>query len=135
MDYTKLAGTAGYLPEFAAAAFKVLTDPASGAKVGFPFCWGAYGITDDAAVVAREAPRPDGKRFNPYVLTDDELAEVEKLLIQQKGLRPIRYQDNPTLFQLLQSGAVVVATEFAQVYRQLLTATDGMTKGDFRHTL
>ncbi len=177
VDYTKVAGTAGYLPEFAAEAFKVLTDPVSGAKLGFPFCWGAYGITYDAAVVApdqtqsltcmfdeawagrlstssrfeenialaallvtaemgtREAPRPDGKPFNPYVLTDDEMAGVEKLLIQQKGLLLTRYQDNPTLFQLLQSGAVVAATEFAQVYRQLLTATDGMTKGDFRHTL
>ncbi|WP_082351461.1 ABC transporter substrate-binding protein [Cypionkella psychrotolerans] len=177
VDYTKVAGTAGYLPEFAAEAFTVLTDPVSGAKVGFPFCWGAYGITYDAAVVApdqtqsltcmfdeawagrlstssrfeenialaallvtaemgtREAPRPDGKPFNPYVLTDDEMAGVEKLLIQQKGLLLTRYQDNPTLFQLLQSGAVVAATEFAQVYRQLLTATDGMTKGDFRHTL
>lgn len=177
VDYTKVAGTAGYLPEFAAETFKVLTDPVSGAKLGFPFCWGAYGITYDAAVVAadqtqsltcmfdeawagrlstssrfeenialaallvtaemgtREAPRPDGKPFNPYVLTDDELAGVEKLLIQQKGLLLTRYQDNPTLFQLLQSGAVVAATEFAQVYRQLLTASDGMTKGDFRHTL
>lgn len=177
VDYAKVPGAAGYLPEFTPEAFKVLTDPASGAKVGFPFCWGAYGITYDAAVVApektqsiacmfdaewagrlstsarfeenialaallvtaemgtREAPRPDGKPFNPYVLTDEELAGVEKMLIQQKGLLLTRYQDNPTLFQLLQTGAVVAATEFAQVYRQLLTAKDGMTKGDFRHTL
>ncbi len=177
VDYAAVPGAAGYLPEFTPKAFKVLTDPASGVKIGFPFCWGAYGITYDAAVVnpdktqsiacmfdaewagrlstsarfeenialaallvtaemgTREAPRPDGKAFNPYVLTDDELAGVQKMLIQQKGLLLTRYQDNPTLFQLLQTGAVVAATEFAQVYRQLLTATDGMTKGDFRHTL
>lgn len=52
VDYTKVTGTEGYLPEFAAEAFKVLTDPTYGAKVGFPFCWGAYSITYDAAVVA-----------------------------------------------------------------------------------
>jgi spermidine/putrescine transport system substrate-binding protein len=177
VDYAKVPGAAGYLPEFTPEAFGVLTDPATGVKVGFPFCWGAYGITYDAAVVApdatqsigcmfdeawagrlstsarfeenialaallvtaemgtREAPRPDGKAFNPYVLTDDELAGIEKLLITQKNLLLTRYQDNPTLFQLLQSGAVVAATEFAQVYRQLLTAKDGSDARDFRHTL
>ena len=155
----------------------MLTDPKSGDKVGFPFCWGAYGITYDAAVVApektatvelmfspefsgrlstsarfeenialaallvteqmgsRSKPRPDGKPFNPYVLTDEELAGVEVLLKKQKSLLLTRYQDNPTLFQLLQGGSVVAAVEFAQVYRQLLIAKDGAPKGDFRHTL
>ncbi|HVI89335.1 MAG TPA: hypothetical protein VM659_13600 [Dongiaceae bacterium] len=177
VDYTAVASASSYLPEFQAEKFKVLTDPKSGVKIGFPFCWGAYGITYDAKTVApektatiecmfnnefagrlatssrfeenialaallvtdqmgtRSAPRPDGKPFNPYVLTDAELAGVQKLLTQQKALLLTRYQDNPTLFQLLQSGAVVAATEFAQVYRQLLTAKDGNPKGDFRHTL
>ncbi len=177
VDYSKVAGAANYLPEFRAEKFKVLTDPTSGKKIGFPFCWGAYGITYDAAVVAPEKtstlncmfapeftgrlttssrfeenialaalvvtdqmgsrgkPRPDGKPFNPYVLTDEELAAVEKLLIQQKPLLLTRYQDNPTLFQLLQSGSVVASTEFAQVYRQLLTAKDRNPAQDFRHTL
>ena len=177
VDYAKVRNSAGYLPEFKPEAFKVLTDPASEAKIGFPFCWGAYGITYDAKIVApertqsiqcmfdmdlsgrlstsarfeenialtgllvtaemgtREMPRPDGKPFNPYVLTDDELAGVEAKLIAQKELLLTRYQDNPTLFQLLQSGAVVAATEFAQVYRQLLTSPDANPDQDFRHTL
>ena len=41
-------------PEFQAEPFKVLSDPASGKKIGFPFCWGAYGITYDAGKVAPE---------------------------------------------------------------------------------
>ena len=177
VDYAHVPSAANYLPEFHAEKFKVLTDPASGSKIGYPFCWGAYGITYNAAVVApektgtiecmfdpalsgqlstsarfeenialaallvthrlgsREKPRPDGKPFNPYVLTDEELDGVKKLLIEQKALLLTRYQDNPTLFQLLQSGAVVAATEFAQVFRQLLTAKDANPKQDFRHTL
>ena len=177
VDYARVPSAANYLPEFQAERFKVLTDQTSGGKIGFPFCWGAYGITYDAAQVApektatiqcmfdpelsgrlstsarfeenialaallvthrlgsRDKPRPDGKAFNPYVLTDEELDGVEKLLTEQKGLLLTRYQDNPTLFQLLQSGAVTAATEFAQVFRQLLTAKDGNPKEDFRHTL
>jgi len=177
VDYAAVPGAANYLPEFQPETFKVLTDAKSGGKIGFPFCWGAYGITYDAAVVApektqtieclfnpdyagrlstsarfeenialaallvtdrmgtRDKPRPDGKPFNPYVLTDEELDGIQKLLTEQKALLLTRYQDNPTLFQLLQSGAVVAATEFAQVFRQLLTAKDGNPKGDFRHTL
>jgi spermidine/putrescine-binding protein len=176
VDYAGVPNTAGYLPEFAAERFSVLTDPGSNTKIGFPFCWGAYGITYDAGVVdpaktqslealfdpafngqlstsarfeenialaallvthrmgTRSAERPDGREFNPYVLTDAELAEVEKVLIEQKRLLLTRYQDNPTLFQLLQSGAVVAAAEFAQVFRQLLVAEAGTGK-DFRHAL
>jgi len=176
VDYAQVPSAANYLPEFRPETFKVLTDPKSGAKIGFPFCWGAYGITYDAAVVApektatiecmfgdefggrlatsarfeenialaallvtdrmgtRTAPRPDGKPFNPYVLTDAELDGVQQLLTKQKALLLTRYQDNPTLFQLLQSGAVVAATEFAQVYRQLLTSKDANPKQDFRHS-
>lgn len=176
VDYAAVPSSSNYLPEFQAEKFKVLSDPKTGVKIGFPFCWGAYGITYDAKAVApektqtiqcmfnpefsgrlatsarfeenialaallvtdqmgtRNNPRPDGKPFNPYVLTDAELDGVQKLLTQQKSLLLTRYQDNPTLFTLLQSGSVVAATEFAQVYRQLLTAKEG-PKGDFRHTL
>ena len=84
---------------------------------------------------SRDKPRPDGKPFNPYVLTDEELAEIEKLLIEQKKLLLTRYQDNATLFQLLQSGSVVAAVEFAQVFRQLLSAKDANPAQDWRHTL
>ncbi len=177
VDYAQVPSSAGYLPEFQAEAFKVLTDPDSGSKIGYPFCWGAYGITYDAKVVApektetvqcmfdeawsgrlstsarfeenialaalivtdrlgsRDKPRPDGKTFNPYVLTDEELAEIEKELIKQKKLLLTRYQDNATLYQLLQGGTVVAAVEFAQVFRQLLTAKDANPAQDWRHTL
>lgn len=176
VDYAGVPNTAGYLPEFDAERFSVLTDPGNGTKIGFPFCWGAYGITYDAGVVdpaktqslealfdpaysgqlstsarfeenialaallvthrlgTRGDERPDGREFNPYVLTDTELQEIEKVLIEQKRLLLTRYQDNPTLFQLLQSGAVVAAAEFAQVFRQLLVAEAGSGK-DFRHAL
>jgi spermidine/putrescine-binding protein len=177
VDYTQVPSSAHYLPEFQAEAFKVLTDPDTGSKIGYPFCWGAYGITYDAAVVApektetvecmfdaaftgrlstsarfeenialaallvtdrlgsRDKPRPDGKPFNPYVLTDEELAGIEQELIKQKHLLLTRYQDNATLFQLLQGGSVVAAVEFAQVFRQLLTAKDANPAQDWRHTL
>ncbi len=177
VDYAQVPSSAGYLPEFQAEAFKVLTDPDSGSKIGYPFCWGAYGITYDAKVVApektetvqcmfdeawsgrlstsarfeenialaalivtdrlgsRDKPRPDGKTFNPYVLTDEELAGIETELIKQKKLLLTRYQDNATLYQLLQGGSVVAAVEFAQVFRQLLTAKDANPAQDWRHTL
>lgn len=67
-----------------------------------------------------DKPRPDGKSFNPYKLTDEELEGVEKLLIEQKPLLLTRYQDAATLEQLLVSGAIVAAPEFAQVYRLML---------------
>lgn len=65
------------------------------------------------------AARPDGKSFNPYVLTDEELAGVEALLIEQKRLLTTRYQDLGTLNNLMRSGVVWAAPEFSQVYRQL----------------
>ena len=34
----------------------------------------------------RDGPRPDGKSFNPYVLSDEELEECKRLLIKQKDL-------------------------------------------------
>ncbi|MEP9387682.1 extracellular solute-binding protein [Mesorhizobium sp. KR9-304] len=67
----------------------------------------------------QSAQRPDGKPFNPYVLTDEELAGVEALLIEQKKLLVTRYQDLGTLNNLMRSGSVWAAPEFSQVYRQL----------------
>ncbi|GGG68625.1 ABC transporter [Salipiger pallidus] len=64
-------------------------------------------------------PRPDGKPFNPYVLTDAELDGVQALLIEQKGLLMTRYQDLGTLNNLMRSGIVWAAPEFSQVFRQL----------------
>lgn len=178
IDYGRMPNTKNYFPVFAPAEYKLLTDAASSANFGVPFCWGSYGITYNAEGISpeeaasieslfdpayarklsasarfeenialagilvswrlgtREQPRPDGKPFNPYVLTDAELAAVEKLLIEQKKLLLTRYQDNDTLRQLLGSGAIVAAPEFAQVYRQLLMRkASGEVDGDFRHTL
>ncbi|WP_420006581.1 ABC transporter substrate-binding protein [Arenibacterium sp. LLYu02] len=64
-------------------------------------------------------PRPDGKPFNPYVLTDAELDGVQALLIEQKRLLMTRYQDLGTLNNLMRSGIVWAAPEFSQVFRQL----------------
>jgi len=94
------------------------------------------GVYVTSQLGTRDMPRPDGKAFNPYVLSDEELAAVEKLLIEQKKLLLTRYQDNGTLQQLLASGAVVAAPEFAQVYRQLLLKkAAGELNVDIRHTL
>jgi spermidine/putrescine-binding protein len=94
------------------------------------------GILVATKMGTKDKPRPDGKSFNPYVLTDEELAEVEKLLIQQKPLLLTRYQDNTTLQQLLESGAIVAAPEFAQTYRVLVQKKDkGEITTDFAHQL
>ncbi|MDX6804808.1 ABC transporter substrate-binding protein [Terrihabitans rhizophilus] len=94
------------------------------------------GILVATRMGTKDKPRPDGKPFNPYVLTDEELAEVEKLLIQQKPLLLTRYQDNTTLQQLLESGAIVAAPEFAQTYRVLVQKKNkGEIDANFGHQL
>lgn len=101
----------------------VLFDPANGghlsASARFEENIALAAILVTARMGTQTAERPDGKPFNPYVLTDAELAEVEKLLIQQKGLLMTRYQDLGTLNNLMRSGVVWAAPEFSQVYRQL----------------
>ena len=46
----------------------------------------------------------DGKPFNPYNLTDEELEETKKLLIEQKKLLLTRYQDYDALDRLMRGG-------------------------------
>ena len=128
------------IPPEKAASLESLFDPAYARKLSasarFEENIALAGILVSARLGTRDKPRPDGKPFNPYVLTDEELAAIEKLLIEQKKLLLTRYQDNDTLRQLLASGAVVAAPEFAQVYRQLLMRkAAGEVDGDFRHTL
>jgi spermidine/putrescine transport system substrate-binding protein len=53
-----------------------------------------------------KAPRPDGKPFNPYVLTDEELKAVTELLIKQKKLLLTRYQDLDMLNRLMKTEQV-----------------------------
>jgi len=128
------------IPPEKAASIACLFDPAYAGKLSanarFEENIALTGILVCERMGTKNKPRPDGKPFNPYVLTDEELAGVEKLLIEQKPLLLTRYQDNSTLEQLLASGSIVAAPEFAQVYRVLVAKKDkGEVQGDFRHTL
>ena len=82
------------------------------------------------------AERPDGKSFNPYVLTDDELAEAQRLLIEQKKLLVTRWKDEDTLERLLRSEVVWVSPEWSGIYRRIyFDKLDGKTDLEFRHVL
>jgi len=131
---------ADQVPAEKAASIELLFDPAFGGRLStsarFEENIALTGILVASRMGTIDKPRPDGKSFNPYVLTDAELEGVEKLLIEQKKLLLTRYQDNATLEQLLASGAVVAAPEFAQVYRLLLAKkAKGEIDTTFAHTL
>jgi spermidine/putrescine-binding protein len=80
--------------------------------------------------------RPDGKPFNPYNLTDAELEETKKLLIQQKKLLLTRYQDYDALDRLMRGGAVWAAPEFTETYRHLtVLKQEGKLDFDIQHVL
>jgi spermidine/putrescine-binding protein len=68
----------------------------------------------------KDAPRPDGKPFNPYVLTDEELEECKKWLIKQKGLLLTRYQDYDMVDRLMISGQAWASPEWGITFRRLL---------------
>ena len=112
------------VPKDKVQSIEVLFDPTFTGKLAtsarFEENIALAGILVATRLGTKDKPRPDGKPFNPYVLTDQELDEVEKLLIQQKPLLLTRYNDNNTLQQLLETGAIVAAPEFAQVYRVLV---------------
>lgn len=128
------------VPAGKADSIELLFDPAFAGRLStsarFEENIALAGILVASRMGTIDKPRPNGKPFNPYDLTDEELAGVEKLLIEQKPLLLTRYQDNATLAQLLESGAVVAAPEFAQVYRQLLAKkAKGEIDTTFAHTL
>jgi spermidine/putrescine transport system substrate-binding protein len=80
--------------------------------------------------------RPDGKSFNPYVLTDEELERVKELLIQQKGLLLTRWNDEDTLEQLLRSEQVWASPEWSGIYRRIhFDKLDGKTDLNMDHIL
>lgn len=80
--------------------------------------------------------RPDGKPFNPYNLTDAELEETKRLLIQQKKLLLTRYQDYDALDRLMRGGAIWAAPEFAETYRHLtVLRQEGKLDFDIQHVL
>jgi len=82
------------------------------------------------------APRADGKPFNPYSQTDEELEETKKLLIEAKKLILTRYQDYDALDRLMRGGSVWAAPEFAETYRHLtVLRKDGKLDFDVQHVL
>jgi spermidine/putrescine-binding protein len=84
----------------------------------------------------KNKPRPDGKSFNPYVLTDAELREVKKLLIKQKKLLLTRWNDEDTLERLLRSQIVYASPEWSGIYRRIhFDRLDGKSKLNMKHVL
>jgi spermidine/putrescine-binding protein len=80
--------------------------------------------------------RPDGKPFNPYVLTDAELEECKKLLIKQKGLLVNRWNDEDTLERLLRAEVVWASPEWSGIYRRIhFDRLDGKTNLNMKHVL
>jgi spermidine/putrescine-binding protein len=83
-----------------------------------------------------DTARPDGKPFNPYVLTDDELARCKELLIKQKGLLVTRWNDEDTLERLLRAGVVWASPEWSGIYRRIhFDKLDDKTDLNMRHVL
>lgn len=83
-----------------------------------------------------DAPRPDGNPFNPYVLTDAELARAKELLIKQKGLLLTRWNDEDTLERLLRAEAVYASPEWSGIYRRIhFDRLDGKTQLNMTHVL
>ena len=94
------------------------------------------GILAATKLGTKDGPRPDGKPFNPYQLTDDELAETKRLLIEQKKLLLTRYQDYDALDRLMRAKSVWAAPEFAESYRKLtVLRKDGKIDFDVEHVL
>ena len=80
------------------------------------------GILAATRMGTRDGPRPDGQPFNPYKLTDEELAAAKELLIKQKGLLVTRYTDYDGLQRLMRPGLVWASPEFSEIYRRLTRA-------------
>ncbi|MPY90162.1 MAG: extracellular solute-binding protein [Luteitalea sp.] len=84
----------------------------------------------------KTAARPDGKPFNPYVLTDAELEEAKALLIKQKRLLVTRWNDENTLERLLRAEAVWASPEWSGIYRRIhFDKLDGKTRLNMTHAL
>ena len=84
----------------------------------------------------QDGERPDGKSFNPYVLSDEELEECKRLLIQQKGLLVNRWNDEDTLERLLRAQVVWASPEWSGIYRRIhFDKLDGKSDLNMRHVL
>lgn len=94
------------------------------------------GILAAYTLGTKDKERPDGKSFNPYVLTDEELEEAKKLLIKQKKLLVTRWNDEDTLERLLRAQSVWVSPEWSGIYRRIrFDELDGKTKLRMKHVL
>ncbi len=94
------------------------------------------GILAANTLGTKDGPRPDGKPFNPYVLTDAELEEAKKLLIKQKSLLLTRWNDEDTLERLLRAQAVWVSPEWSGIYRRIaFDKMDGKSDLNMQHVL
>ncbi len=94
------------------------------------------GILAATKLGTKDGARPDGKPFNPYQLTDDELAETKRLLIEQKKLLLTRYQDYDALDRLMRAKSVWAAPEFAETYRHLtVLKKEGKLDFEVEHVL
>ena len=94
------------------------------------------GILAATRLGTKDQPRPDGKPFNPYQLTDTELDETKRLLIEQKKLLLTRYQDYDSLDRLMRANSVWAAPEFAETYRHLtVLKRDGKLPFEVQHVL
>ena len=83
-----------------------------------------------------DGPRPDGKRFNPYVLTNTELEECTKLLIKQKRLLASRWNDEDTLEGLLRTQVAWASPDWSGVYRRIrFDYLDNKTDLNLKHVL
>lgn len=84
----------------------------------------------------QDKPRPDGKPFNPYVLTDEELAAAKELLIEQKPLLVTRWNDEDTLERLFRAQVVWASPEWSGIFRRIeFDRLDGKGKLKFSHCL
>lgn len=94
------------------------------------------GILAAHTLGTKDGERPDGKTFNPYVLTDAELEEAKKLLIKQKGLLLTRWNDEDTLERLLRAQAVWASPEWSGIFRRIhFDKLDGKSELNMRHVL
>ena len=94
------------------------------------------GILAAHSMGTQDGPRPDGKSFNPYVLTDEELEECKRLLIKQKGLLVNRWNDEDTLERLLRAQVVWASPEWSGIYRRIhFDKLDGKSDLNMRHVL
>jgi spermidine/putrescine transport system substrate-binding protein len=118
----------------------VMVDPAYGGHLSTSARYeeniALMGILAAHNLGTKDGERPNGKPFNPYVLTDPELDEVKRLLIVQKPLLVSYWNDNDTLERLLRSEVVWASPEWSGLYRRIyFDELDGKSTVSLKHVL